>query len=112
MQLFFYNFICSFFAYFDIFILLSQYEGMPLAVTEAMILGVPVIVTKYESAIYQVSSECGIVVENKDSTVPVQTFEAVLKIAKDRFKSQYLKDNSDSIKKLNEIFGGENLCRI
>lgn len=49
----------------DVFVLASRYEGKPVSVTEAQILGVPCIVTKYESASAQVHhSHNGLVVNN------------------------------------------------
>ena len=49
----------------DFFFLPSIYEGKPLAVTEALILGLPAIVTNYESAKEQVENYVdGLVVEN------------------------------------------------
>ena len=49
----------------DIFVLASRYEGKPLSVTEAQILGVPCLITNYASAKSQVQNEYdGLVVEN------------------------------------------------
>lgn len=50
----------------DVFILTSQYEGRPIAVDEALILGCPVIVTNYASAKEQVDPRWGAIVENDD----------------------------------------------
>lgn len=49
----------------DVFILASRYEGKPIAVTEAQILGLPCLVTNYEAASSQVEHECnGLIMEN------------------------------------------------
>ena len=49
----------------DVFILASRYEGKPVSVTEAQILGLPCIVTNYESAHSQVqNNRTGLVVNN------------------------------------------------
>ncbi|MFF2755788.1 glycosyltransferase [Psychrobacillus sp. NPDC058041] len=54
----------------DIFVMPSRYEGKPMAVTEAQILGLPIIVTKYESAKQQVKNGIdGLVVENNDVSI-------------------------------------------
>lgn len=54
----------------DLFILASRYEGKPIAVTEAMLLDVPCLVTNYSSAYEQVANnENGIVVENNDDSL-------------------------------------------
>lgn len=49
----------------DVFILTSRYEGKPVSVTEAQILGLPCIVTNYESAPLQVDNGVnGLIVNN------------------------------------------------
>ncbi len=60
----------------DIFALTSQYEGKPMAVTEAMILGVIPVVTEYKSAKEQVK-DCGIVCPNDDISVAKAIFELI-----------------------------------
>lgn len=51
----------------DLFLLPSRYEGKPMAVTEAMLLGVPPFVTNYASAHEQIENGVdGIIVENSD----------------------------------------------
>lgn len=88
-----------------IFVLLSQYEGVPIVVTEAMILGLPVIVSKYESAAMQVLPENGYILENDDETISVQTAEILEKIEKMQLKPriEYRKDNTESYKKLDDL---------
>ena len=49
----------------DVFILASRYEGKPLSVTEAQILGLPCIVTNYKSAPSQIKHGFnGLITEN------------------------------------------------
>lgn len=49
----------------DAFVLASRYEGKPVSVTEAQILGLPCLVTNYESAFSQVQSQFnGIIMDN------------------------------------------------
>ncbi len=50
----------------DLFVLTSRSEGKPMAVTEALILGIPVLVTKYASAAAQIPEGAGWIVENSD----------------------------------------------
>lgn len=55
---------------FDVFLLPSRYEGKPMVVTEAQMLGVPAVVTNYASAREQVSSGIdGLVVENSEDGI-------------------------------------------
>lgn len=54
----------------DIFAMPSRYEGKPMAVTEAQILKLPIIVTNYDSANEQVRSGVdGLVIENNDVSI-------------------------------------------
>ena len=54
----------------DLFVLLSRFEGKPICVTEALVLGTPSIVTKYPSAEEQiVHGKNGFVIENNDDAV-------------------------------------------
>ena len=54
----------------DVYVMPSRYEGKPIAVTEAQILGLPVIVTNYSSASEQVMNEVdGLVVNNDDHSI-------------------------------------------
>jgi glycosyltransferase involved in cell wall biosynthesis len=53
----------------DLFVLLSNYEGRPMAVDEAIILGTPVLVTNYASAREQVDNTAGFVVEMNDDSI-------------------------------------------
>ena len=55
---------------FDAFLLPSRYEGKPMAVTEAQMLGVPPVVTNYASAQKQIESGVdGLVVENSEDGI-------------------------------------------
>lgn len=54
----------------DAFFLPSRFEGKPIAVTEAMMLGLPALVSRYESAPEQIESGVdGLIVENSDEGV-------------------------------------------
>lgn len=52
----------------DLFVMTSRYEGKPVAVTEAQILGVPVLATNYRSAKKQIGGS-GMVVENNSEAL-------------------------------------------
>jgi glycosyltransferase involved in cell wall biosynthesis len=61
----------------DMFLLPSLYEGKPISVTEAMMLGIPPLVTNYSSASEQVRNGYdGIVVENNNEAI----YEALKKV--------------------------------
>lgn len=54
----------------DVFFLPSRYEGKPMAVTEAQMLGVPALVTAYASADEQIEDGIdGVILENRDDAV-------------------------------------------
>lgn len=54
----------------DLFALTSKYEGKPIAVSEAQILGIPVLVTEYAGAKEQINDKVdGIVVDNADDLI-------------------------------------------
>jgi glycosyltransferase involved in cell wall biosynthesis len=76
----------------DVFVLPSRFEGKPISVTEAQILGLPVIVTNYSSASEQVKNMIdGIIIENEDNVLA----EAVEKLILD---PQLVNSFSDAIK--------------
>lgn len=55
---------------FDAFFLPSHYEGKPMAVTEAQMLGIPTIVTNYSAAHEQIQDGIdGLIVENSDEGI-------------------------------------------
>lgn len=54
----------------DAFFLPSYYEGKPMAVTEAMMLGIPAIVTRYASATEQISNgTSGLILNNSQEAI-------------------------------------------
>lgn len=54
----------------DAYVMPSRYEGKPMAVTEAQILGLPIIVTNYASAAEQVYNNVdGLIVDNNDTDI-------------------------------------------
>lgn len=62
----------------DLFVLQSYYEGRPLAVDEAMLVGTPVLVTDYHAAREQVDSgKVGLVVENDEAAI-VSALESLI----------------------------------
>ena len=62
----------------DIFFLPSRYEGKPMAVTEAQMLGLVPVVSNYSSAKSQVSHGVdGVIMENSDDA-PYHTLRALL----------------------------------
>ncbi len=59
-----------YFEFFDVFALPSRHEGKPMAITEAQILGLPVVVTEYASAKEQINNNVdGIIVPNNDESI-------------------------------------------
>lgn len=54
----------------DVFVLASRYEGKPVCVTEAQILGIPCLVTNYESASSQVRHKFnGMIMDNNYNSI-------------------------------------------
>jgi len=53
----------------DLFVLQSYYEGKPVTVDEALILGTPVLVTDYASAKEQVDEQYGWIVQNDEKAI-------------------------------------------
>lgn len=59
-----------FYRYVDIMCMPSRYEGKPIAITEAMLLQLPVVVTEYASAQEQIQNNyTGIIAENTDYSI-------------------------------------------
>ena len=74
----------------DIFLLPSRYEGKPMAVTEAQMLGIVPLVTSYSSAEEQIEKNVdGIICENSDNGIYIALKEVL--IGKSRI--QEMKDN-------------------
>lgn len=62
----------------DVFVLASRYEGKPVSVTEAQILGLPCLVTNYESASSQVQNQInGIIMDNHYESI-YETIKSVI----------------------------------
>lgn len=80
----------------DLFVLQSYYEGKPVVVDEAMILGVPVLVTNYDSAAQQVDLRYGFIVDNNEEAI----YQGIQKILKDR---KLLDERKDSLKDLDVL---------
>lgn len=62
----------------NLFVLQSYYEGKPLVVDEALVVGTPVLVTDYVSAKEQVSEKVGIVVKNHEDAI-TDTLERIIR---------------------------------
>ena len=83
----------------DVFLLPSRYEGKPMAVTEAQMLGIPPVVTNYASAAGQIKSGFdGLIVDNTDDAV----YDALC----------YLIGNQNEVKKWQNNLGNENFDNI
>ncbi|MGE7307316.1 glycosyltransferase [Priestia megaterium] len=96
----------------DAFLLPSRYEGKPMAVTEAQMLGIVPIVTKYASANEQVNHmEDGIIVDNNDDAifdVLKQIYEQpnILKVLKGNLKKNSY-DNLNEMHKVMSLIEGD-----
>lgn len=88
----------------DLYVMTSRYEGKPIAVTEAQILGVPIVTTAYQSANEQVINGFdGIVVENNDESIyygikelldnPQKITEFKENLLKRKFSNEYVVDD-------------------
>lgn len=62
----------------DIFVLASRYEGKPVSVTEAQILGLPCLVTDYESAFSQIQSQFNGIIMNNNYESIYETIKSVI----------------------------------
>lgn len=85
----------------DLMCMPSRYEGKPMVVTEAMILGTPPIVTEYLSAHEQIrDGEDGIVVPNDDTSV----IQVVCRCASEPEKVKAMRDFLLSHEYGNEVY--------
>lgn len=91
----------------DLFFLPSRYEGKPMAVTEALLLGVPVMVTNYASAAEQVENgKDGIIIENSEEGIKnglIDLFEDKINL-KEMMSTVKSKDYSN-LSELEKIYG-------
>lgn len=88
-----------YFKLFDAFMLISKFEGKPMSITEAQILGLPVIVTNYNSAYEQVESGIdGIICENNEESI----FAELCNLLSDPSKLEQMKVNLKDRKYGNE----------
>lgn len=86
--------------YANTFVLTSQYEGKPVVIDEAMLLGCPVVATQYTSAIEQIG-DYGCVVENNDMTAPMEIAKILLQgISKSKETSakKIMKDKEEYVR--------------
>lgn len=90
----------------DVFLLPSRYEGKPMAVTEAQMLGIPPVVTNYASAAGQIKSQIdGLIVENTDDAVYdalrylIQNQNEVIK-----WKNNLKHENFDNMQEIDKIY--------
>ena len=80
----------SIFKYFDAFFLPSRFEGKPMAVTEALMLGLPPIVAKYSSVEEQIKNEIdGIITKNDDDSI----YECLVKVCENRTLLEKIREN-------------------
>lgn len=95
----------------DLFFLPSIWEGKPMAVTEAQILGLPALVTHYSSAYEQIRDGVdGMVVENSEEGV----YQGICYLLEhpeeiERWKSEVKRtryDNAGEIRKVEELIDG------
>lgn len=97
---------------FDCFLLPSHYEGKPMAVTEAQMLGIPVIATRYASAGEQIlSGENGYIMENSEEGI-LNGIRLILSDVTciERWKSKLQNmtwDNKEAVQKINSLLGVE-----
>ncbi len=90
----------------DLYVMVSRYEGKPIAVTEAQILGLPVITTRYASASEQVEDGVtGLVVENNDNAI----YEGLVRAIRcpellERFRENLKKVDFTNRESLNQFY--------
>lgn len=84
----------------DLFVMTSYYEGKPMAVTEAMLLGVPVIVSEYASAREQVDDGVtGIVCGNNEEAI----YAAIKRVLDDISIISQIKENLREYKDVGDV---------
>ena len=90
----------------DVFLLPSRYEGKPIAVTEAQMLGVPPVVTNYASATEQIKSGFdGLIIDNTDDAV----YGALCSLIENpnvvkKWKNNLKKENFDNIQEIEKVY--------
>lgn len=90
----------------DLFFLPSRYEGKPMAVTEAQMLGIPPVVTAYASAVNQIESGInGYIVPNEDKAA----YDALSYIEKnpeivETWKRNVKKEDFSNISEIQKIY--------
>ena len=76
----------------DLFALQSNYEGRPVVVDEAIIIGTPVLVTNFESAKEQVKEEYGYVIEMDEEKIYNKIKDIITDPEQLEEKKKYLKE--------------------
>ncbi len=90
----------------DVFLLPSRYEGKPMAVTEAQMLGIPPVVTNYASAAGQIRSKIdGLIVDNTDDAV----YDALFYLIQNqneviKWKNNLKHENFDNMQEIDKIY--------
>ena len=72
----------------DLFVLQSYYEGRPMVVDEAMIVGTPIFASEYGSAREQIPKKYGMVVENNEESI----FNGLKNLLNEREKILFYKE--------------------
>lgn len=89
----------------DLFILQSYYEGKPISVDEALIIGTPVLVSDYSSAKNQVGKGYGIIAENSEYAIYNSIKSILLDLKQlEVFKANLLKFDVSSYNNPNSFF--------
>ena len=91
----------------DLFVLQSYYEGRPMVVDEAMILGTPVLVSDYGSAHEQIPIGCSVVVANEE----LEIYNGIKDILDNREKLSNYRQNLKSID-VNEYKGTKRYVQL
>jgi len=86
----------------DIFILISNHEGLPITILEAMSVGLPVIASRVGGIPEEIDSSCGILVKNDKEEIQ----NAILELIRD--KNTRLLMGANAYKKVREKFSREN----
>lgn len=91
----------------DVFLLSSEFEGLPTTVLEAFVLNIPVISTNVSDVKDLISSKYGIVIEKNSKDLYLAMKEMIKSSKKYNKKFNFEKYNEEIITKLEGIFNNE-----